>query len=225
MTSKQIPPPSRAERTRQTRQRMLDSARELILAQGFPDTTMTQIAEQADVAVQTLYYTFKTKGRLLVEVVEVTAAGGDPMPVPQRAWYREMMASPNAQRLLALEIEHGTAISTAVSDPFVAEWWEGIGSGRRRAQHAQVVRVSELGGLKPGLTIDQATDLLFLFGGHASYRALVQDAGWPFVEYKAWLFTTLVQQLIEASTVDHGAVADLSFAHLVPFADVKRQKK
>ena len=216
------PPTTRAARARQTRRRMHESARKLFVSQGYSDTTMTQIAEDAGVAVQTLYYTFQTKGKLLIEIVEVASAGGDPVPVPQREWFREMMSSTDAQRILALGVEHGTGIyervaalwpafAVAVSDPFVADYWESIAARRRDAQRGQVVRVSEVGNLKPGLTIEQATDLLFLLAGHAPYRSLVEDAGWPIVEYKSWLFRTLVQQILDTS-IDPSAVADLSFA-------------
>ncbi len=234
MTSDQTTPTTRAERTRQTRKRMLDSARELFISQGYPDTAMTQIADKAEVAVQTLYYTFKTKGRLLVEVVEVTAAGDDDaVPVPERDWFVEMMSSTDAQRLFALLVEYGTTIydrvaalwppiTAALSDPFVAEYWEGIGAGRRQAQLAQITRVAQLGQLKPGLPIEKATDMLFLLSGHAPYRALVEDAGWPFVEYKGWLFTTLVEQLVDAPAIDVQVATDLSFADLVPYPAATR---
>ena len=59
----------------------------MFVAQDYAATTMEQIAAQAGVAVQTVYYGFGTKGRLLCEVVEVTAAGEDaPAPVAQRPW-------------------------------------------------------------------------------------------------------------------------------------------
>lgn len=223
-------PSSRAERARQNRKRMLDSARQLFVSQGYPDTTMAQIAERAGVAVQTLYYTFKTKGKLLIEISETLGAAGDPVPVPQRAWFQEMMSSDSAQRLLALDVEHGTAIydrvceiwpalRAAASDPDVADYWVQIGTGRRRAHRAQAARIAELGALKSGLSIEQATDLIFLIGGHPPYRSLVQDAGWPIVEYRAWLFTTLVRQLLDPPTVDPEAIADLSFAGEVLRAD------
>ena len=53
---------TRAERARQTRNRMLDSARELFIADGYAATTMERIAQEAGVAVQTLYYTFRPRG-------------------------------------------------------------------------------------------------------------------------------------------------------------------
>ena len=214
---------TRAERARQTRMRMLDSARTLFVSQGYPNTTMAQIAESAGVAVQTLYYTFQTKGKLLIEISETLGADGEEVPVPQRAWFREMMSSESAQRLLALDVEHGTAIyervaevwpalDAAVSDPDVAAYWEYIRTGRRRAHRAQATRIAELGSLRSGLSVDKATDLLFLINGHAPYRSLVLDAGWSTVEFRAWLFTTLVRQLLDPPTIDPDAVADLSFA-------------
>ena len=68
---------TRAERARQTRNRMIDSARELFIADGYAATTMERIAQEAGVAVQTLYYTFRSKGQLLCEVVEATAAADE----------------------------------------------------------------------------------------------------------------------------------------------------
>ncbi|MDQ1643731.1 MAG: hypothetical protein QOJ90_3082, partial [Actinomycetota bacterium] len=51
---------------------MLDSAHELFVSEGYATTTMERIAAEAGVAIQTLYYTFRTKGQLLREVIEVT---------------------------------------------------------------------------------------------------------------------------------------------------------
>lgn len=216
-------PLSRAERTRETRRRMLEAAHALFVSQGYSSTTMSQIAERAGVAVQTLHYTFKTKGKLLIEISEVAGAGDpDPVPVPQRAWFREMMSTPSPQRLLGLCVEHGTgiyervaelwpAITAALSDPDVAHYWERIANGRRNADRGMVARLSDLGALQPGLGIGRATDVLFLIGGHHPYQSFVRDAGWSVAEYKSWLFRTLVDQLLAEPTVDPEAIADLSF--------------
>ena len=207
---------------------MLESAQHLFLSRGYGHTTMAQIATDAKVAVQTLYYTFQTKGKLLIELVEVVGAGGDPapIPVPQRAWFQEMMSAQSGQRVLALTVEHGTAIyervavlwpvlAEAAGDPDVASYWEGISSGRRNAQRGMVSKLADLGSLKPGLKIARATDLLVLLAGHEPYRAFVQSAGWPVADYRVWLFTTLVEQLLADTAVEREAIADLSFGALV----------
>lgn len=219
---------SRAERARTTRKRMRDAARDLFVTQGYADTTMKQIAVDADVAVQTVYYTFKTKGALLCEVVEVTGAGEeDPTPVDQRTWMRETMAATSQQRTIALAVEHASGIyervaalwpavnAAAAADPEVDQYWRSVAANRRNGQHAVVARIAELGGLRAGLDVPRATDLVVVLFGHDVYRGLVQDAGWTVPSYKAWLFTTLVQQLLGRRKPDTRATHGLSFASLV----------
>ena len=56
------PPESRQERRkRKTRQAIVRAARELFVAQGFEATTLTEIAEKADVANSTLFTHFASK--------------------------------------------------------------------------------------------------------------------------------------------------------------------
>ena len=52
------------------RQRLIDSARELINEQGVQRTTLAQIAERADVPLGNVYYYYKTRDELVHAVVE-----------------------------------------------------------------------------------------------------------------------------------------------------------
>lgn len=56
--------PLRERRKRRTRAALVDAARHLFAAQGFHDTTLEQIAAEADVHVQTLYRHFPSKEAL-----------------------------------------------------------------------------------------------------------------------------------------------------------------
>lgn len=216
--------PTRADRARQTRRRMLDSAHELFVAEGYAATTMERIASRADVAVQTLYYSFRTKGQLLCELVEVTAAGtDDTLPVAQRPWMQELLTATSAQRILALAVEHGTGIyersaplwpamnAAAAADPEVGQYWRGVTANRRAGQARMVGRVADLGALREGLDTERATDLVVVLDGHDVYRGLVLEARWPLSEYKSWLFTTLVHQLLGTPPPEQGIFDDLSF--------------
>jgi TetR/AcrR family transcriptional regulator of autoinduction and epiphytic fitness len=207
---------------------MLDCARALFVAEGYPTTTMNRIADDAGVAVQTVYYTFKTKGRLLCELVEVTAAGHpQPPPVTERPWMQQMLSARSGPRVLALAVERGTDIyervaplwpsvnAAAAADPEVAHYWHGVTADRRAGQGRMVARLAELGALRPGLDPDHATDLVVVLFGHDVYHGLVTDAGWPVPAYKAWVFKTLVQQLLRSQRSAPSAVADLTFSHLV----------
>lgn len=134
---------------------------------------------------------------------------------------------PAPARVLALGVEHGTAIyervaalwpaaaAAAAADPDVDDYWRGVTTNRRSGQHGMVTRVAALGGLRSGLDVERATDLVVVMAGRDVYRGLVQEARWTVLAYQAWLFTTLTQQLLDARTVDRGAVDGLSFAGLV----------
>jgi AcrR family transcriptional regulator len=206
---------------------MLDSAAKLFVNHGYAATTMEHIAEQAGVAVQTLYYTFQTKGQLLCEVVDMTASGeDDPVPVARRPWMQEMLTATSGQRILALGVEHGTdiferaaplwpAVTAAAADPRVEQYWRGVAASRRAGQGRMVARVDELGALRQGLDTDRATDLVVVLFGHDVFRGLVIEAGWSVPDYKAWIFSTLVQQLMQRPRLAPAAFADLSFGRLL----------
>jgi len=208
---------------------MLDTARDLFVGEGYPATTMERIAAQAGVAVQTLYYTFRTKAQLLREVMDATAAGTpDPAPVTQRPWMIEAMTTPSGHRALALSLEHGTdifqraaplwpALSAASAlDPYVLEYWQRVAMNRREGMSRLIARIADLGALRDDLDQQKATDLMFVLVSHDTFRGLVQQAEWTLPAYKAWLYTTLTQQLIRPGEPPPSATADLSFHHLLP---------
>src|SRR5438874_11507191 len=58
----------RREQAAQTRARILDAAYRLLLAGGYEAPTIQMVAEAAGVAVQTGYFVFGTKARLLAAV-------------------------------------------------------------------------------------------------------------------------------------------------------------
>lgn len=229
MTVKTKAKRSRVERARQTRRRMIDSALDLFVTRGYATTTLEQVASAAGVAVQTIYYTFKTKGQLLAEVVEVTAAGADdPGPRTDRPWVREMLACSSPARVLALGVENGTGIydrvaflwpavaAAAEADPHVAAYWQAVVATRRNHQRALVLKIAELGGLRRGIEIEQATDQVVVLAGPDVYRGLVVESRWDVATYRRWLFELLVTQLLDPRKVDPQAAKGLSFARSRP---------
>ncbi len=214
------------------RRRIIDSATQSFTIHGYASTTMEQVAAQSGVAVQTVYYTFGTKGQLLCEAMEVAGAGGhDPLPVGQRPWMIEALATPSPHRALALSIEHGVDIyeraaplwpsvnAAAIGDPAVVKYWAGVTAARRAGMARLVMRIAELGGLRRGLEVENATDIIFVVNGHATFQGLVIEAEWTLPTFKAWLYSTLVEQLLAPSPPDPSATKDLSFDKLVDRPD------
>ena len=75
---------SRGDKAAATRRRILDAAYDLFCVAGYPATTMAAIGERAGVAVQTVYFTFRTKDALLQAVHNRTVLGRDEIPPPQQ---------------------------------------------------------------------------------------------------------------------------------------------
>jgi TetR/AcrR family transcriptional regulator, regulator of autoinduction and epiphytic fitness len=203
------PVKSRASRARATRRRIIESATRLFETDGYADTTMERVAEEAKVAVQTVYYTFGTKGQLLCEAMEFAAAGThDPEPVHQREWMMEALREQSASRSLALAIEHGTEIyerasplwpavnAAAVIDDAVAVYWEGVTAGRRAGMRQLIAHLDGIGGLRDGLDDETATDIIFALNSHATFQALVVESGWTIPAFNRWLYSTLTHQLL-----------------------------
>lgn len=219
--------PTRAERARHTRRRMLDTARELFITDGYAATTMERIADRAGVAVQTLYYTFRTKGQLLCEAVEEAAAqDAEIAPAGERAWLQEVLMATTGQRVLALAVDYGAdifaraaplwpAMMAASADPYVESYWRNVAASRRAGQGRMVARLAELDELPHNLQPDRATDLVVVLFGHEVFGNLVTGAGWSLPEYKAWLYTTLVQQLLRQPTLSPEAFSDRAFSPVI----------
>jgi len=210
----------------ETRRRILDAARSLFNEQGYASTTLAAIAVRAGVAVQTVYFTFHTKGELLMQVV--LAAGADDPEVPRhqdRDWYREMLASTDARRQLALLSEHGTDIFVRVapliglvdaaraSDPNLGAAWQQTVMARREALREQMEVVARSGAIRPELSVDDAADIVFVLQRPDTLRALTIECGWSVERYKAWLYETLCHQLLVEDPAGDGG-ADLATAGL-----------
>lgn len=219
---------SRADRAMATRRRIIDAAMQLFTKHGYAPTTMEQVAAKSKVAVQTVYYTFGTKGQLLCEAMEVAGAGGhDPVPVGQRAWMIEVLATPSPHRALALSVEHGVDIyeraaplwpsvnAAAIGDPAVEKYWAGVTAARHAGMGRLVKRLAELDGLRRGLEVETGTDIMFVVNGHATYQGLVIEAEWALPTFKAWLYSMLVEQLLAPVPPNSSATRDLSFNKLV----------
>lgn len=202
----------RRDRAKATRRKILDGAYRLFCEHGYAPTTMEAIAAEAGVAVQTVYYVFRTKAALLMEVIETAAAGEpDPLPVAERAWMQEALASPDGQKALALVVEHGVDIYTRVAplgqtvqaasaaDPDINTYWKSVGQSRRAGMGRLVAGLAEQGQLRRGLDPKRAGDIMFAVFSHETFLSLTRGAGWSVPEYKAWLHETLSHQLLKPS--------------------------
>lgn len=189
-----------------TRQRMLDAAYELFATQGFRATTMDHIAERGGVAVQTLYFTFRTKDDLLQAVQDRAVLGdGEPVPPAMQPWFAAMMEA----RSISESVRHFSdgvgaidarvaplipAMHEVAADPAGVVWRES--EHLRRDGFVHVVAQWKIkAALRAGLDDSKAVDLLLVLAGPEIYRQLVIDARWTHREHADWLTGAILSEL------------------------------
>ncbi|GCE49975.1 TetR family transcriptional regulator [Thermosporothrix hazakensis] len=178
----------RQRQARATRERITTSARRLFAQHGFATTTMEDIARDAEVAVQTVYAAFGSKRGILLALLdsmesEQPAISDEMDPIAQiRQWA-------HAARLY---FERGADLidivwKAGLADPdLLAAWREG--ERRRRANVEERVRgwvAREL--LRPGLSEQEATDIVWTLHAPEVFRLFVNECHWSGERYEAWL--------------------------------------
>jgi AcrR family transcriptional regulator len=214
---------SRHEKALETRRRVLRAAYDLFCADGYAATTMQAIADRADVAVQTLYFTFHTKGAILTEAVGACIIGFDawtPVADPIRGpdsgatllalheWFPAFEREPDGARALAVFVDAAVTIlgrvaplvavmaAAEASDPDVKAMGE-IGERRRAESYATIIAaLAKKGGLRRGLTRPRATDILLTLASAETYQQLSAGRGWSTPACRAWLLDVLTHQLL-----------------------------
>lgn len=211
MTTVKSKRPSRADRTLQTRRRMTRAAYELFTEQGYPATTMAQIAARSGVAVQTLHFTFGTKAALLQNAYKYAVIGdGDRLPPEQQPWYADFLNSRSLAEALSLLVDNvGTVLArTAPLDDFVrsaahepeAARIRGHNEMMRRQAWAQMIdHLADTFGLTAGLRRQQAVDILMLLMSPTSYQTFVGQDGWAPAQWRAWCTAAVGLQLFGIS--------------------------
>jgi AcrR family transcriptional regulator len=217
------PREGRKEKALITRRRMLRAAYDSFCERGYAATTMDVIAERAGVAVQTLYFTFHTKGAILEEVVGAAITGferWDPRAVPSltndprkafmdfHPWFAAFDAAPTQAAALAVFVEASVDIFTRVgplasvmttaasSDPQMRAA-ANLGERRRVEGFALVIDLlAKRGRLRRGVSARKGTDILLALLSAEVYDHLALRRGWSTAELRKWMVDVLAQQLL-----------------------------
>jgi AcrR family transcriptional regulator len=201
--------PRRQAQAEATRRHILETARRLFRERGYAATTIPDVAHDASVSPRTVSLSFPTKRSLLNAVWDFAlSARDDQVPVADRDWYRQMLAEPDPARQLDLVARNSTMVKqrladmmevirdAAAADPEMADRWRTMQAEFRENQGRLVCALADKNGLRPGLAVEEATDLLWTLNHPDVYQNLVARCGWPPARYEQWLATTLKQQLL-----------------------------
>lgn len=198
----------RAQKAGQTRQRILQAARDLFVDHGYGATNMQDVAAHAGVAVQTIYFVFGNKRTLLKELVDETIAGDDePVATMNRPWFRAALAADTADAHLRAHIR-GTReilervasitkmVATATAtDAEVAQLWPHGEDPRFEVHTVAAKALVAKPGARAGVAAEYAADLLFALLSPELYLLFVRDRGWSPEQWEQWTYDTLRPQL------------------------------
>jgi AcrR family transcriptional regulator len=191
----------RQRQAQETRSRVVAAARRLFVARGYAGTTIQAIAEEAGVAVPTVYGAFGSK-RGILEGARVAMLAESDIP----RLMREAIKEPDPGRKLDLaarwvrqQMERSSDVIRAFRegsrfDPAVAADHRRILDNRGRNLLRFIKSLESW--LVRGMSAQTATDLLWTFSNEELYRELVVERGWSPDRFEHWLAQTLRDQLL-----------------------------
>jgi AcrR family transcriptional regulator len=202
--------PRRREQAAATRLAILEAAERLFVRQGYAGTAVAAIADEARVALKTVYAVFGTKAEVLRELWNLRMRGDEaPEPMAERAWYGELIAEPDPRRRLALVARNSRAVKertadvteivrqAALADPQIGALWERF---QRELYEIGMRGVAKTLArdrvLATGVTTAAATDILWTLVHPDVYQLLVRQRAWSPERYERWLAATLADQLL-----------------------------
>ena len=206
-TTRTYESPVRQEQAAATRARIVEAAAALFESQGYGTTTIRQIAERAEVAVDTVYAAFGAKTRVLTAVIDLRLAAGtgvaNVMERPEALAVRDEPDPRRQLRLLADDLATvvervGPAFelmrSAASLEPAMAEVYEEMQGYRLRNLRVAIDWVAARGPLR--LPPAEAAETLWALAAPDTARLLREGRGWSRERYAEWLADVLVRTLL-----------------------------
>ena len=187
----------------ETKRRILEAARGLVVERGYRGTTVAEIARRADVHIDTVYQLVGRKPVVLRELIEQAVSGtSGAVAAEERQYVKDIQAEPDPGRKLDIyaravrEIQgrmaplHLALRDASTTDPEAEAVWREI-SDRRAANMRRLAQGLEAaGGLRAGVSVDEAADVIWATNSSELYVLLTAERGWSPARYERWLAET-----------------------------------
>ena len=197
----------RQAQAQRTREEILSAAERQFLAEGYAATTVAAIASTAGVSVETIYKSFGGKSGLVRAIYDRGLTGREPVPTLQRS--DEMRTAESdpvtiMRKWSVLTTEVATSVmpirllmrSAAATDPDLVALVAEIDEERvvRMRHHADFL--ASRGYLRAGVTIEEATDVLWTCSSVEIYDLLVLQRGWSPDRFAGFLADFMISSLL-----------------------------
>ncbi|WP_194909294.1 TetR/AcrR family transcriptional regulator [Catenulispora rubra] len=194
-------PTHRQRQALATKQQIAEAARALFAERGYVATTITAIAETADIPVPTIYSAFGNKAAILKDILKRVVATLNVSRQHEQA-RDDPDPARGLRRLAGLQREQFEAMYDVMTvtteavrvDPEIAEELRRIMASRERGFRRHIEAIAPH--LAPGTTVDDALDVYITLVLPEIYHSLVLERGWSPDRYEAWLADNFVHQLL-----------------------------
>lgn len=185
---------------------IIEAATERFTSEGYERTTMGAIAEQAGVAVQTIYSAFGSKLGVLSAAHDVAVArDDDPVPLLERPWVEDVSRAPSAPRACGVAVDYVTGstatvapvytvIQSAAADPDVADLLSRLHDQRRTFSRELAQLLLQVPGADPAADPDRLTDILYATLCVETYNLFVIECGWSIEDWRQWARETITRE-------------------------------
>lgn len=199
----------RTQSAHETRRRILAAAAVLFARKGIDRVTIDEIGTRARVAGSTVYAAYKSKDGILRGLMEQSLFGP---PFQDAQKLLEGVTDPVT--LIELTAHVSRAIYESESSdlgllrrasgfsPALRKMEDEFERLRYERQAARLELLFASGKARPGLVLEEARRILWMYTSRDVYRMLVHDGGWTAKRYQQWLSRTLVEALVAAPAVE-----------------------
>jgi AcrR family transcriptional regulator len=205
----------RKAQARQTRERIVQAARQQFLESGYAATSVAAIAAASDVSVDSIYKAFGGKPGLIRAIFERALEGQGPVPAEQRSdrlqaeetdprkiiagWGRFVMElSPQGAPIVLLIRD------AAATDPELVALLEEIDASRMRRMTANARRFQRAGHLRPGMSVRAAADVMWTDSSPELYDLLVLRRGMSLPRFGRFVTDAMTAALLPVADSSGG---------------------
>ncbi len=195
---------ARRARAEEVRAALVNTAREMLLRDGYAATTIPNLAQACGVSAETVYKRFAGKPGLVRAVVSQALRGIGPIAAETRS---DALAAGDLQSLvrgwgqLASEVAPRVAPillivqAAAAHDREIAVLQQELDDARRVRMTTNASRVADAGHLPGGISIERAGDILWTYSSPEVYDLLVLRSGWNLDQYAGFIADGVSAQL------------------------------
>ena len=202
----------RRQQARQTRDDILAAARARFLTDGFAGTTISAVAADAGVSVDTIYKTFGGKPGLVRAIHDRGLAGDGPADAESRSDILQTTESDPRTVMrgigqLSAEVAPLVAPilllirDAAATDENMVALRAELDDQRLRRMTHNAENLANVGHLRDSLSIAEAAEIMWTYSSPELYELLVLVRHWPPDRYGSFVSEALVAHLLSPQTM------------------------